>query len=149
MLPIIIFMITLPLWIVPCYLRGPVKCIAFNVSSRATAAALTLRSGSRKGVVTKHHSAGAPSTVLFLIGLVKGTSSEPYYCKGLGFTRHVHSSSVTSLNLKILSSTLSQGILGISNSFPLANHSNNLLTSFLTEREQIPILSYRIPFFTS
>jgi hypothetical protein len=74
------------------------------------------------------------------MGFMKGISSGPSHCGGLGFTQSIYSSIVISLSLKIPSSTLSQEISGISNSFSVgyliinasANYSYNLLTAFLT-----------------
>ncbi|EDL41499.1 mCG1045165 [Mus musculus] len=105
-----------------------------------------LRSGTRKRERTKPFKcAGAPLTNFRLIELVKGISSGPSHCGQLCFTQYIHSSIAISLSLKIPSSTLSHGISGISKSFPVghllintsANHSNKLLTPFLTMRASV------------
>ena len=80
-----------------------------------------------------------PLTILHLIGLAKGMSFGPSHCGGLGFTQRSHTSTAISLSFTILSSTLNQGTLGISNSFSLGNlltnasdnHSKKVLTTFL------------------
>lgn len=72
-------------------------------------------------------------------------SSGPSHLKDWGITQHTHSNTAISPSLKISSSTLSQGMSGTSNSFPVehllinasVNHSCKLLAPFLTELASI------------
>lgn len=59
--------------------------------------------------MTLFQCAGAPLTILHLIGVMKGMSSGPFHPGGLGFfTQRIHSSIAMSLSLEVSSSALTK-----------------------------------------
>lgn len=133
MLPITITMITLPLVIQsatwPLLLRGPTK-LAFNSSNWAA----------EKGRQWSSADVLVPLTILCHRGFVKGVSSGPSsHCGSLGFSQHTHSKIAVSLSLKITSSILSQGISGISNSFPVGHLLRNATANQLNKLTSLTV----------
>lgn len=113
-------MVTLPLFIAshwPLLPHGPIKPIAFNSSIWPTASP-TLRSGIRKKrVATTPFKCSCVPHKLVSYWVSEGHTSGRSHCGGLDFTQCTYSSFTISPSLKISSSTQSQRISDMSNSF--------------------------------
>ena len=119
-------------------LWGPLKLTSFN-SFKWAVASPTLRSGTSERWPQSSSQCWwpCPSHHLTSYRMCEGSVFWASHGGGSGFTQHSLSNITISLSLKIPSSTLSQGLSGISNSFQLGHlwtsaskHSNKLLTPF-------------------